>query len=1050
MAEFSRSSVLRHGVSPPSNKPVWHRPPSPYMRERGPPSRMVVPSNLASRMKGIAESHASHKKVEGGRLGTSDRPIQSPCSDSRYPTPAAAPAPPPSASPVPTAVADAADAVPISGLQLKVPGSVVVAAAPPRSSSLPSKPVTSNAVSITTEISTDSAPKELEHPTGSLPRSRSVNFHTNQHRWCRDDEPLVARSPGFLKMAEGAQRVVWSHHQPQYSDSAHYFEYLHSRRFMQALLVNEGITDRAGHQHSLLVAPSGSLARSHSEPRRWSARSIGRRKSAIERAVSGKKDVRPRYVMQETPSRAKFRRIIMNEADWKVSPTATSLRAQKKVYGMADEGQYTTSDGTGSTFKVNELVKTKIIVQTDPENGGKHMTAILPASGKKLPGLDEALMSGANGSTILGSKPAKRRSWRPQNKAKAGEDELKAPPPRLPVSFPRSESLHFDIKKFHLLDDLAITRDEISAAERSVDANKISPSHTARICKGPMAMVKDDTQPIERDFVPPMKSSIPSITPLRLTAEQSPDNNVTKDINMSQRAALLSRQRDVGNSDRNDSSRLSIVPRAANEPSLHRYHFSQTSQKLQEPPTLGSVASEGRSRSTSIISTATVTEHCPPEMYTGVLEDAQSVPMHKGTPRGPAKAHFKTTSAPGPPPRTPLPSVPEGQAGVAPVTPRNSTSEQRGRCADIPETKSTSSPKTYFPFPESSPRRSQSPTKRTSHSRQDFGHHKAAAKVIITNGIKDTPFPAPPSPERLRSNEDRRQESVLVGSPRMPAELPEMKVKPKPSNLARAEKTRGKKERDMARQKSQRAAIERYEQDAPPLPEERNASESPNDSKVRSPTPFREEENALLDIFSEYSEKGPDMLDISTAPKKSHHRKSSAFPHIFPIFTIAEQRPVAPVQRTSSQNSWVTGEGNESYSVSVGAQDIRLLASSRSVIVGDHESVQRTGSSATSQPGKPRLIAGRRHAPLIPEQFLHQNSNRSSQCSSMVDVSIEARISKLEELIMEFIAAGAEMRTSISGSETGEQFSRGGSLADFQKHERQNRRWHGCLRSTRQ
>ena len=1038
------------------------------------------------------------------------------CADSRYPVPivaqgahAAAVAAAASIAPTPPPLPDRSPLPPppISGpssatrtttaitTPRALPAVTVSAQTPPRSSSLPLKPVISRDNIVANEVSSKSEASKQDSRAEKLARSQSVGlhtnqfsskselrkqetcpealtlsqsvtFHTNQHRWSREDERLESRSPGFLELREGRKGVF---NQPpifRYSHLSHYLEYSHSRRFMQALLVNEGIAEGTGHPDYRAADPS-KFVRSHSEPRRWSSiRSVGRRKDAIQRAVSGKRESNLRFVTQETPGGVKYRRIVMNEVDWKVSPTAVSLSAEKEVYGKTDEGQYATSDTTGSTFKVNESANTKIVVEADLENRGIHATTMLHASGESLPKADGLLPRDANAGAPPESKLGKRRSWGIREKVKGSEADPKTPPPRLPVSFPRSESLHFDSKKFPLEDGSTITKDTddpIGAAsvdfskfqlpgslaitkdtnqlavEPSIDLDKfrlpddlavtgdaIDP--TGKLSEAPMTKINPKPQPNVRDFASSTSTNLAEEQTLDIRARHSMIFHRLKDT-LGHRELMYDRKVD---------SRQSNNPTFVSEQPLQRSLSLKTFQDIQEASTLGSTASNRNSKSPSILSTASITEHCQSDVYSGVLENAQRMPMQRGTARGPSTASSKTSANPGPPPRMALPLVPEGEGNFAPVTPRNSMSEQRNGGVERPEAKSNSSPENYSPFPKSSPRRrSQSPTKRSTHGRQDSSNHKAAARVIISNGISNTLFPAPPSPERTRPSEEKKRDDVVVGSTRMPAELPGMEVRVKPAVFARAEKARDRKTRDIARQKSQKAEVEQHEPVAPKVPGSKTIDNHTDVTNGRPPTPFLDEEHASFDIVSEYSEKRSDPEETSAAPKKSHQRDNSALSQISPIIVVAEQPPVAPIQRASTQKVCMSLEDPKCRSVSAEAQEIQHSPAGQSNFLGDLGRAQFTASAAIPRPVKPRPAAPCRDTPLIPDR-VRKSSDRSSQCSSVLDSNIEARISKLEELIRMVIFAGADVGTRMSAGDIESRYSRGDVWHGFDRRDNGN------------
>ena len=763
------------------------------------------------------------------------------------------------------------------------------------------------------------------------------------------------------------------------------------------------------------------MFRSESEPRRrWSARSLSGSKKGEN---VGGKGLSKHVVVDETLGGKKYRRIVMERGDWDTPPVAERVvtdgvggvpKAEKAFYGKMDGDWDAVRQASASMVKVNELIKVKTFEEAKTEKIGAREENDAQALGEKAAPCSEALMSGANVPVRSESKAGKRRSWRTRDKPKGGESDVKRTPPRIPLLFARS-SLHLNSREFQ------VSNNQIIAKNVSIKAPP----------EKPIVIATSESRPTTRDFANANTDSDSSTLPEKVTDEKelfiehadksgSEDSisstgkeKIMRDSRIKRSGSGSGRLRldaespsfqDVTAPLRHGDPEVLFIPGSFRGQPLRRGLSSNAFQERQEARTLGAIPSKNHSKFSSVASTSTISDHQQSGVYQVTLQNARTIPMQRCAPRKPTKFFSRTDPAPGPSPLSALPSVPEGQIEALPMTPRNSLSEQKNDGTEHPTAKSRSSLEKYSLYPTTShksPEKTQSPTKRNAHGRQNSGSQRPAALVTISNAIgsiNNTSFPRPPtSPGKVQANEDEKEALPTVPNRPLPTQIQGKEIAVTPTKLARAEDMRENKMRQIAKQKSQKAGHQKVEQDAPPLLKMKTADDSPVGGNPRPPTPQPAEGHASLDIVSEYSSKQTDPVELSTAPEQSDWRDSSMPLQISPIMLITEQPPTTPICRAFSTKSRISEGDTENGSISI-AQEIQLSPSSRSNLLKDFERAPSGSVPSIPQPVMPRPIADRKPILLIPDQF-RQPSKRSSQWSSAAEMNLEARLSRLEVLM---------------------------------------------------
>ncbi|KAL9131950.1 MAG: hypothetical protein Q9217_000230 [Psora testacea] len=909
---------------------------------------------------------------------------------------------------------------------------------PPRSSSLPTKPPNpEHQINVTTEISS-----AIEHrkpvtldSSAAEERPDSSQQPERRHRYVQ----LEPRSGGFALPRQPSKRhpsTVGAVPYFKYSDSSHCIEYTKSRHFNDICRLLGEEEDEAvttlGHRRNR--SSLSTLFRSHSEPRRWSAKQVGR-------IILSKRELPRNVIMQKTADGTRYGRIVTDSMDCNKPPKVERIILDKETFERRVERGYPYGINkdwgqtlNASAYQVNKIEKPKGKTRVKNAQPGWHAS-----TGKKSQ-FAEAVTSSGNGSPLPDPKsivqqPARRMppelqtGERDSSVYNTQRNTSEGPPPMLPL--PRSDSFHFDPMKVRVHD--------VMASGTSANSPKRAPSPTLSV------MVKTESQPtLNHGLTTSKKAGFSSMLQTIRRRSRSPTKKIADEkagtgSNASQHAAELSRFRQQIDYFRDAQTRCAAIPlEVVAKPSED--HLSRSSKACQEAASTSKAppGTVGHSKSPSMVSTGSTAEDNRSDASSAVLSDAKSGTIYHGVDGKPSRTSFQTPPIPGPAPTTPLPSVPEGQGVESPSTPRNSMSEQGRDGPECSPPKAKSSPEKYSPFPRYNPTKGPpAPSKRSTDDEyaRETEQKGPAVKVRISNAQKCPTleqFPVPPeSPPKISQAKSRRQGIAVSSGQVFPAELTgsavETKRCPSPE---RAEKVAAKKMRDIARQRSQRAEVMNAHEDMPTSPKDAKDSNE-NEDIVHLPTPPPTESHSSLEVVSAYSEQQPNATDPATRLRSIHQHDDRNISQGSSILRMAEQAPNAPVQGTSSQALLTNDDSNDIHSVSAGARDIDFSPSGLTTVSADVIEGRPTSSSSIPPPIKPRSAARRAPTPYTPEQ-LRQSSERSSQRSSAIELNMEARVSRLEasnkmlvKAFMAVVEATAEM--SASRSETVTWLSSGNS-----------------------
>lgn len=215
---------------------------------------------------------------------------------------------------------------------------------------------------------------------------------------------------------------------------------------------------------------------------------------------------------------------------------------------------------------------------------------------------------------------------------------------------------------------------------------------------------------------------------------------------------------------------------------------------------------EGHSKSPSVVSAVS-------DASSGVVSNAQSVVFN----RPPTTAGYsngatpRKTSKPGPAPKGPLPSLPEGHDVYRPATPGLNESTKRESPERSPVKPPHKSPHRYrlTPIDTNTTRRPASPIRVNGATLTGQNISKPAALVRTNTApdLGDWPNP-PPSPQRS----SKRHGVAVVRLDQLPNSASVGALD------QRAERTRSLKARDLERMKSQKAEVMNVKHTAPPMP----------------------------------------------------------------------------------------------------------------------------------------------------------------------------------------------------------------------------------------
>ena len=801
-------------------------------------------------------------------------------------------------------------------------------------------------------------------------------------------------------------------------------------------------------QHSRSFSGPGGLSQSKSEPRRkWSGIRplVGNRK----RQAAGRLGLPRQVVVEETLGKKRYKRIVMDKGDWDSLPFVERVvmgreggtpRAENTLYGKRDEDEDAVRQASASTFGVNDLVRTKTCMESKTKKTGAKEGNDVQALGEKISSRSEALMSGASVPVRSKSKASKRRSWRGRDKPDVGESDVKRTPPRIPLLFGRS-SLHLDSGEFQVPNDETIAKDIIPIRAPAEQPVVIASSESRPITRDLANSTEGGALPtklgkvlyekenhIESTCESDMEDSIFSSSKEKLAVDSGIGGRIESDSNRLQLRIEPPGIQDITAILKQGDPDYSVLPSPSRGQLLRRSLSSNAFQEFQEAHTLGVLPGKNHSKSLSIASTSSTSEHQQFGTYQATLQDARTIPMQRGTPHKPTKIFPRSESAPGPPPLSALPPVPEGQIETLPVTPRNSFSEQRNDGTDRPIAKSRSSLDKYSLYPAASPKSPkglQSPVNRNAQVRQDSGNQKPAALVTISNAvgsIKNASFPRPPpSPKKAQAKGGGQESISVVQNSPLPTKMSAKEVAVTPTKLARAEDMRENKMRQAARQKSQKGEIQHVEKDVLSRLEKKAAKNHSTETNPRPLTSSPAEEHVSLETLSQHSSKRLDLVETSTVLEESYQPDTRALSQISPIMLITEQFPIAPTNRTSSIKSGVSRDSKDNRPTSTESREIQLSPLGRSNLLKDLERAPSTSVSCITQSVKSRPIAERKPTPLIPDHFGHSPKGLS-QWSSSDEMNLDARLSRLEGLVT-FIATNIDKNSSVSETEDGNSFS---------------------------
>lgn len=381
----------------------------------------------------------------------------------------------------------------------------------------------------------------------------------------------------------------------------------------------------------------------------------------------------------------------------------------------------------------------------------------------------------------------------------------------------------------------------------------------------------------------------------------------------------------------------------------------------QVPGTKTSPFINHHSKEPSVVSAESIAEDIQSDASSGVVSNAQSAVFVKVPPQ------------PGPAPLTPLPSLPEGHDNFAPVTPRASQSSQRIASAESsppkvppPKSPARSQYRLYPSVDSSPPKRPGSPIRMnaTTEPEQVMSH------------------PSPPLRSKRRGislpRSDHLPTSMSVGA------LDELEQWKK----ERAENTRQKKLRDLARMKSHKATIEEVE----PVTRNTVNGKGYHEGVTELPSP-RDSYNSAPKHRLQPSQ----VSNLSATTTLQYRNSSTPPPKLSPIIVVAEQEPILPVQPGPSQKSQLSKQSVDDYPrgfKTSGFYPVPPHLASPTLQGPEDESKVRPVSSHSLP--VPRPVASRVPTPHL-SPLLRGPSHRSSNHSSVHELSgLEERLSAME------------------------------------------------------
>lgn len=293
-----------------------------------------------------------------------------------------------------------------------------------------------------------------------------------------------------------------------------------------------------------------------------------------------------------------------------------------------------------------------------------------------------------------------------------------------------------------------------------------------------------------------------------------------------------------------------------------------------------SPVSNYHSKAPSVVSAESTAEDIQSDASSGVVSKAQSAVFVKVPPQ------------PGPAPLTPLPSLPEGHDNFAPITPRVSQSSQ------ISASPENSPPKVP---PPKSPARSQ---------------------YKLYPSVNSSPPKRPGSPIRMNAATDLEQVMSQPSSPlrskRRGISFPRSDHLPTSMSAGtldeleqwkkeRAENTRQKKLRDLARIRSHKATIEEVKHATQNVVN----GEECHEGVVELLSPTNASDPALFP--REHRTQTSQVSNLSATTTLQHRDSSTLSQKFSPIIVVAEQEPIPSVQRAPSQKSQLSRSSIDEY-----------------------------------------------------------------------------------------------------------------------------------------
>lgn len=403
-----------------------------------------------------------------------------------------------------------------------------------------------------------------------------------------------------------------------------------------------------------------------------------------------------------------------------------------------------------------------------------------------------------------------------------------------------------------------------------------------------------------------------------------------------------------------------LPPRASQDPARPLEPLSPMTQG-QVLGTKVSPVMNYHSKALSVVSAASTAEDIQSDASSGVVTNARSAVFVKVPPQ------------PGPAPLTPLPSLPEGLNNFAPATPRASQSSRR---LTSPE----SSPSKVAPH--KSPARSQYKLYPSVDSSPPKRRGSPTMVNAATGPEQVMPRLSPPLRTKRRGSSFPRSEclptSMSVGR------LDELEQRKK----ERADNTRQKKLRDLARMRSHKAIIAEVE----PVTRDTENGFIYNQGVATLPFPMNLYNPATSP--SKHRQQGSQVSNMSASTTLQYHDSTKLLHQLSPIVVVAEQEPTLRSQRASFPNSHISRDGND--------EQTRISKTNGPYPVLPRPTLQRPDDKSKVRPLSshslpvPRPVASQVATHHL-SPFLQGPSHHSLHPPSMHEVSgLEARLSAIE------------------------------------------------------